>query len=159
MRRSILQGADFLVNISDYGWYGHSIASAQSLQMLAMRSLENQKPALRATNTGNTAIIGPEGGIHARLPQFQVAALDGVIQPMRGMTPYGRFRSWPALLRPFWPRRRYGEAGNQQAYAVGGCPEVVKRAISINAFAAAPHPPARCANATSVWVAFPSKGR
>ncbi len=95
--KGVRQGATFLVNISDYAWYGHSSASAQTLQMAAMQSLQQQKPDVRATNTGITAVIGANGRVLARLPQFVPGALDGVVQPMAGETPFGRFGNWPYL--------------------------------------------------------------
>ncbi|MGC9128154.1 MAG: apolipoprotein N-acyltransferase [Acidithiobacillus sp.] len=98
VRKGVVEGASFLLNISDYAWYGHSIASAQSLQMAAMQARQEQKPDLRATNTGVTAVIAPNGRVLASLPQFIEAGLDGVIQPMAGRTPYGRLGSWPLLL-------------------------------------------------------------
>ncbi len=95
--KGVRQGATFLVNISDYAWYGHSSASAQTLQMAAMQSLQEQKPDVRATNTGITAVIAPNGRVLARLPQFVSGALNGVVQPMAGETPFGRFGNWPYL--------------------------------------------------------------
>ena len=112
VRKGVVEGANFLLNISDYAWYGHSIASAQSLQMAAMQARQEQKPDLRATNTGITAVIAPNGRVLASLPQFVEAGLDGVVQPMAGTTPYGRFGSRPFLALSFailalaWWRRR-----------------------------------------------------
>jgi apolipoprotein N-acyltransferase len=45
---------------------------------------------LRATNTGVSAIVDPKGRIRQVAPQFEVAALSGEVQPMRGATPYVR---------------------------------------------------------------------
>lgn len=98
VRKGVREGATFLLNISDYAWYGHSIAAAQSLQMAAMQSLQQQKPDVRATNTGITALISPRGAVRSQLPQFVVGTLNGAIQPMAGETPYGRWGSLPYLL-------------------------------------------------------------
>lgn len=98
VRKGVEEGATFLLNISDYAWYGHSIAAAQSLQMAAMQSLQEQKPDIRATNTGITALISPRGQVRAQLPQFVVGTLNEAIQPMAGETPYGRWGSLPYLL-------------------------------------------------------------
>ena len=97
VRKGVVQGANFLVNISDYAWYGHSIAAAQSLQMAAMQAREEQKPDVRATNTGISALITPSGRVAMQLPQFVEGALDGKIQPMAGQTPFGRWGEWPFL--------------------------------------------------------------
>ena len=44
----------------------------------------------RATNTGITAIVAPDGVIEGRVAQFRVQVLEGEIFPMAGMTPYAR---------------------------------------------------------------------
>ena len=98
VRKGVEQGAVFLLNISDYAWYGHSIAAAQSLQMAAMQSLQEQKPDVRATNTGITALISPRGRVSVSLPQFVAGTLNGAIQPMAGKTPFGRWGNIPYLV-------------------------------------------------------------
>ncbi|MBU2755183.1 apolipoprotein N-acyltransferase [Acidithiobacillus sp. CV18-2] len=98
VRKGVVQGATFLVNSSDYAWYGHSSASAQTLQMAAMQALQEQKPDIRATNTGITSVILPNGNVIAELPQFSIAALNAHIQPMAGETPFARYGNWPYLV-------------------------------------------------------------
>ena len=98
VRKGVREGATVLLNISDYAWYGHSIAAAQSLQMAAMQSRQEQKPDVRATNTGITALISPHGRVISQLPQFVEGTLNGAIQPMTGETPFGRWGSLPYLL-------------------------------------------------------------
>ena len=41
-----------LANLSNIGWFGETIAVGQHLQISRLRSLELQRPMLRATNTG-----------------------------------------------------------------------------------------------------------
>ncbi len=113
VRKGVVQGATFLVNSSDYAWYGHSTASAQTLQMAVMQALQEQKPDIRATNTGITSVILPTGQVLAQLPQFSYAALNARIQPMAGETPFARYGNWPylglSLLLLLWalrPRRK-----------------------------------------------------
>ncbi len=66
--------------------------------MAAMQSLQEQKPDIRATNTGITALISPRGQVRTQLPQFVLGTLNEAIQPMAGKTPYGRWGSLPYLL-------------------------------------------------------------
>jgi apolipoprotein N-acyltransferase len=83
--------ADVIVTISNDSWFGRSIGPHQHLQMAAMRALENGRWVLRATNSGITAIIAPDGVVAARLPQFEAVVLDGTFSGMTGTTPYGRW--------------------------------------------------------------------
>ena len=55
-----------------------------------MRALETGRYLLRATNTGISAIIGPEGEIVATSPQSESepAVLTAVVQPRSGMPWY-----------------------------------------------------------------------
>jgi apolipoprotein N-acyltransferase len=53
---------------------------------------------LRATNTGITALIGPDGRVHGRIPQFEAGVLRAEVTPLTGATPYSRVQDWPALL-------------------------------------------------------------
>jgi len=77
-----------LVNLTNDAWFGRSIEPHQHLQMARMRALESGRYLLRATNTGATAIIAPDGKLIAQAPLFITTALSGVIFPMTGLTPY-----------------------------------------------------------------------
>ena len=93
-----LPQASLLVNVSNVAWFGDSLAPEQHLQISRMRSLETGRTMLRATNTGLTAVIGPRGGVAARLPQFSEGVLESVVQGHAGATPYVRLGNMPALL-------------------------------------------------------------
>ncbi|WP_226842564.1 nitrilase-related carbon-nitrogen hydrolase [Acidithiobacillus thiooxidans] len=101
VRKGVTQGASFLTNISDYSWFGHSTALPQSLQMAAMQAREEEKPDIRSTNTGVTAIISPEGKIQDKLPAYVRGALNGKISPRKGKTPFGEYGDWPFLIGSF----------------------------------------------------------
>jgi apolipoprotein N-acyltransferase len=92
-----LPEAAYLVNVSNDAWFAGSIAPHQHLQIAQMRALETGRYMLRATNTGITTIIGPDGQVLRQLPQFQADALTGEIQPMAGATPYVRYGDAPAI--------------------------------------------------------------
>jgi apolipoprotein N-acyltransferase len=89
-------------NISNIGWFGDTVAITQHLQISRFRTLEFQRPMLRATNTGATAVIDHHGHVSAALPRLTQGVLDGVVQGRTGLTPYAwwaaRFGLWPLLL-------------------------------------------------------------
>lgn len=92
------RGADLLINISDDGWYGHSKALAQHLNMARVRALENRRWLLRDTNTGITAVIDPYGRIRARLPVDTRTALSARYDLRTDRTLYTRWGDWWAYL-------------------------------------------------------------
>jgi apolipoprotein N-acyltransferase len=98
-----LPEAAFLVNLTNDAWFGDSIAPHQHAQMARMRALETGRYLLRATNTGVTAIVSPQGKILAQGPMFRRAAVTGEIVPMSGATPYVRFGDAPAILGALLP--------------------------------------------------------
>ncbi len=102
-----------LANISNIGWFGDTIAVPQHLLISRMRSLELQRPMLRATNTGATAVVDHLGRVTAALTPFTRGVLLASVQGRDGLTPYVRWVAttglWPwliaALLALGWPRR------------------------------------------------------
>lgn len=91
-----------LANVSNIGWFGDTIAIAQHLNISRMRTLELQRPMLRATNTGATVIIDHQARVTASLKPFTRGILQGEIQGRSGRTPYvawvGSIGLWPVLL-------------------------------------------------------------
>ena len=69
--RDFLPEAGLLVNVSNDGWFGDSIAPHQHLQMARFRALESGRFMLRSTNTGITAVIDPHGRVVRQGAQFK----------------------------------------------------------------------------------------
>ncbi|MBL8480981.1 MAG: apolipoprotein N-acyltransferase [Rhodocyclaceae bacterium] len=90
--------ASLLANVSNTAWFGHSAAQPQHLQIARMRALETGRSMLRATNTGMTAVIDPDGQVRATLEPFTSGALRAEVHGRDGLTPYMRGRDYPALL-------------------------------------------------------------
>ena len=82
--------ANLLVNITNNAWFGKSFASEQHFQMSIMRAIESGRYLLRATNTGVTAIVEPNGTVE-RAQSFKYSILSGTIEPMIGNTPYTKY--------------------------------------------------------------------
>ncbi len=85
-----VENAGYLVNMTNDAWFGDSEQPHQHMQMAQMRALETGRYLLRATNTGLTAIVLPDGKIQNQLPLFVTGVLTGNLQPMTGTTPYVR---------------------------------------------------------------------
>ncbi|MEY8876168.1 MAG: apolipoprotein N-acyltransferase [Leptothrix sp. (in: b-proteobacteria)] len=97
-----LQAPTLMVNVSNIGWFGDSIAVAQHLQISRFRALELQRPMLRATNTGATAVIDHRGVVRAALPPHQRGVLEAQVDGRQGVTPFarwaGRWGLWPLWI-------------------------------------------------------------
>lgn len=96
--RDFLPEAGMLVNVSNDGWFGDSIAPHQHLQMAQFRALETGRPMLRSTNTGVTAVIDAYGRVIARGRQFQPEVVEAEVRPMSGTTPWIGYGHVPVLL-------------------------------------------------------------
>lgn len=92
------QEATVLVNLSNTAWFGHSLAQPQHLQISRMRAVETGRPMLRATNTGMTAHVTPDGRVAGVLAPFTRDGLVATVTGTTGTTPYVRFGNLPALL-------------------------------------------------------------
>jgi apolipoprotein N-acyltransferase len=93
-RREVEDGAQWLVNLSDDGWYGHSSAQAQSLTMARARAIENRRWMLRDTNDGYTGIIDPYGRVLSQLARGTQATLAGQFSARDDLTFYTRHGDW-----------------------------------------------------------------
>jgi apolipoprotein N-acyltransferase len=86
------------VNVSNVAWFGDSLAPAQHLRIARMRALETGRYMLRATNTGVTAIVAPDGAVAARLGSFTEGVLEGQVHGRTGATPYVSIGNAPVVL-------------------------------------------------------------
>ena len=80
--------ASLLANVSNLGWFIRSNAVHQHLQISQTRALELGRYMVRATNTGATAIINPQGRVVKLAPPDTRTVLEGTIEGYRGETPY-----------------------------------------------------------------------
>jgi apolipoprotein N-acyltransferase len=90
-----------LVNMSNIGWFGDTVAIDQHLQISRMRAIEFHRPVIRATNTGATAIVDARGQVTHLLPRLTRGVLTGEVQGRTEITPYAAWLVRFGLL-PLW---------------------------------------------------------
>jgi apolipoprotein N-acyltransferase len=66
-RRFVLEGADFMVCVTNEGFLGNTSAPYQSLAMDTFRAIENKVAIVRGATTGISAFINPDGEIVDRV--------------------------------------------------------------------------------------------
>jgi len=120
-RRYANTNADFLINITNDGWFNQSAQSRQHFANAVFRAIENRMPLLRVSNNGITGLIDHKGVIREDgfLGEFdqpsarRAGTFYGVIQvPQRRQTLYQTLGNWPGILGgvglliylPFWWR-------------------------------------------------------
>ena len=108
--------ATLLLNVSNLAWFGPAMVQDQHLQFSQMRALEFQRPVIRSTNTGATAVVDHQGRVLDRLTPVVRDLLEVEVEGRRGSTPYARWLAtvglwplWALALLPLvlaWRRRR-----------------------------------------------------
>lgn len=67
IRKFKKDGADFMLNITNDGWFRDSAELDQHLAIMVFRAVENRFCMARAANTGISSFVGPDGAIYAKL--------------------------------------------------------------------------------------------
>jgi apolipoprotein N-acyltransferase len=83
------------------GWFGDGMAIDQHLNISRMRALELDRPVVRATNTGATAIIDHRGRVTHSISRSTRAVLDGHVVGRSTLTPYAQWAAQFSLY-PLW---------------------------------------------------------
>jgi apolipoprotein N-acyltransferase len=91
VRKFVKHGADFLVTITNDGWYGTSSAPFQHFAIAVSRAVENRRFLLRSATTGISGIIDPFGRILSSSDMMTQTYLSEAIAPVDTLTPYTRF--------------------------------------------------------------------
>ena len=96
-----LRAPTVLVNVSNIGWFGNTVAIDQHLNISRMRALEFARPMLRATNTGATAVIDAQGRVTHALTRHTRGVLVAQVQGTDGLTFHAHWVSRFGLA-PWW---------------------------------------------------------
>jgi apolipoprotein N-acyltransferase len=82
---------EWLLNVTNDGWFGNSPGPYQHLASARFRAVEEGLPLARAANTGITAMIDPYGRVVASLPLGQEGVLDTALPQALHLTLFARF--------------------------------------------------------------------
>jgi apolipoprotein N-acyltransferase len=93
-RKFVMNGANFLVTISNDAWYRISSASYQHFINLPFRAVENRVNIVRAANTGISGFVDYKGEILSYLDIFKRDKLTSLIVMRKQETLYTRFGDW-----------------------------------------------------------------
>ncbi len=99
VRQFVKKGADFLVIITNDGWYGKSSGPYQHAAYAVLRAVENRRSVVRAANTGISEFIDPYGryiGQQTRLDER--TTLEATIPISYELTFYAEHGDWLAHI-------------------------------------------------------------
>ena len=95
------EDADFLLNLTNNGWFGESAAQWQHASSAAFRAVENRLPLVRASNNGLSCWVDSYGAMHnvyfpgsTDIYQAGFKIADVPIVPRKGSTFYNRHGDW-----------------------------------------------------------------
>jgi len=127
VRQMVAQGGTVLLNPSNDAWYGTSSAPAQLLMMSRVRAIENRRWLVRATTTGYSALIAPDGTVRHTLPTHQKAQDVWNLRIRTDLSPFTRWGGhllWffvalglLSLLTPFYEEPRSGASSTDRTPA------------------------------------------
>ena len=110
-----LNGADFLVNITNDAWFGRTSTPHQHASHVVMRAIENRIGIARAANTGISEFVDPLGREYARTALEVKTYASGTVKTSDVLTVYTWLGDWVggtvilmtlALLGYAWWRER-----------------------------------------------------
>jgi apolipoprotein N-acyltransferase len=98
-RNFVRNGAEIIVNLSNDAWSKSLPAQMQHLSMAVFRAVENRRSMVRATASGQTCSVDPNGRILAMAEPFTEAALTVTVPIVSPASLYTRFGDWlPAVF-------------------------------------------------------------
>jgi apolipoprotein N-acyltransferase len=85
---------DLLINISNDGWFGHSVELTQHLAVSVFRTVEHRVALARAVNTGSSGFVDPTGAIREVMPIGTAGTLTATVLIDSRVTLYTRWGDW-----------------------------------------------------------------
>lgn len=89
---------EFLLNITNDGWYGDTIGPHQHLAIAGVRAIEEGLPLVRVANTGISAVFDPLGRVIKELGLNKTGIIDAALPTYLPLTFFASFGHIPALV-------------------------------------------------------------
>ncbi len=89
---------DWLLNVTNDGWYGDSPGPYQHFDMSRMRAIEQGLPLVRVANSGISAVIDGRGVVMAAMSLNHRGVLDLHLPQQQGITGYVRYGEEAVLV-------------------------------------------------------------
>jgi apolipoprotein N-acyltransferase len=89
---------EWLLNLTNDGWYGSSSGPYQHFDSARLRAVEEGLPLVRVANTGISGVIDGYGRVVSQLELGTKGALDSVLPSSLQMTLYGRLGNWIVIF-------------------------------------------------------------
>jgi len=126
-RRYVTHDAEFLVNITNDGWFGSSRGPIQHAEMAILRSVENRVTLFRSAYTGVSMVVDPMGRVLQSLPTFKEGMIYGTVERIprhpiyerAGYTVYWIMIAVNMILVYAWPSRGRRRAPSSAAMRSG----------------------------------------
>ncbi|MDR2543066.1 MAG: apolipoprotein N-acyltransferase, partial [Treponema sp.] len=100
-RNFVRKGADILVNVSNDAWSKSRSAQYQHLTMAVFRAVENHRPMVRSTSSGQTCAIDPMGRVIAMALPFTETWLNVNIPIVKKTTIYTLYGDYLGIFFAF----------------------------------------------------------
>ena len=94
----VRKGADVLIGMTNDAWSKSLTAQNQHLSMAVFRAIENNRPMVRSTTSGQTCAIDPNGRVIAEAPPFTQVHLNVSVPLVKGETLYTRYTDYFAVF-------------------------------------------------------------
>jgi len=91
VRKFYQKGGQFIVNITNDGWFGTTSGPYQHFSMAIFRSIENRKPLIRAANSGISGFIDSKGRIINKTNLFERTYLIENVQGDEKLSFYTKY--------------------------------------------------------------------
>lgn len=97
-RTFALEGAQYLVNITNDEWFGKTAGPVQHADMAVLRAVELGRSVARAANTGISMLIDPYGRVKRETPLFEPAIVIGTVDAALPPTRFLEWGDWVTML-------------------------------------------------------------